>query len=46
MALPHSAMGWSAVCDSGISRSYFRDFIYGLQRVGGGGGGGGGKVAL
>ena len=42
MALPHSAMGWSAVCDCGISRSYFLDFIYGLQRVGGGGGG---KVA-
>ena len=22
MALPQSAMGWSAVCDCGISRSY------------------------
>ena len=31
----HSAMGWSAVCDCGISRSYFLDFIYGLQRGGG-----------
>ena len=31
-------MGWSAVCDCGISRSYFLDFKYGLQRVGGGGG--------
>ena len=26
MALPHGAVGWSAVCDCGISRSYSLTF--------------------
>ena len=28
MALSHGAMGWSEVCDCGISRSYSLAFLY------------------
>ena len=27
VALPHGAVGWSAVCDCGISRSYSLSFL-------------------
>ena len=29
VALPHGALGWSAVCDCGISLSYSLAFLYG-----------------
>ena len=31
VALPHSVVGWSAVCDSGISWSYAPTFLYEIQ---------------
>ena len=33
LALPYSAMGWSAVCDCGIFRSYSLVFVYFVRLI-------------
>ena len=33
LALPYSTMGWSAVCDCGISRSYSLVFVYFVRLI-------------